>query len=165
MSCTSGLWWQRGELSYHSNSDWLFATRYISTAPRFRFFVLTFLPVQHPTINETYSVADRHSSDRFWFDLYQGIHNCVHLSVSGTQAHVKSVAWSAFDPCYSCSCGSAVDLGWSLPCTAYSLTFFPVKFYTGIALYRNHNNLEHLAMMKMTMGRVPDRSEDPWLSL
>jgi dual-specificity kinase len=32
-----------------------------------------------------------------------------------------------------------------------------VEFYTGVALYQTHDNLEHLAMMEMVMGRMPDR--------
>lgn len=32
-----------------------------------------------------------------------------------------------------------------------------VEFYTGVALYQTHDNLEHLAMMEVVMGRMPDR--------
>lgn len=32
-----------------------------------------------------------------------------------------------------------------------------VEFYTGVALYQTHDNLEHLAMMEMVMGKMPDR--------
>jgi len=32
-----------------------------------------------------------------------------------------------------------------------------VEFYTGVALYQTHDNLEHLAMMEMVMGRMPER--------
>jgi len=48
-------------------------------------------------------------------------------------------------------------LGWSFPCDAYSLGCILVEFYTGVALYQTHDNLEHLAMMEMVMGRMPER--------
>jgi dual-specificity kinase len=48
-------------------------------------------------------------------------------------------------------------LGWSYPCDAFSLGCIFVEFYTGVALYQTHDNLEHLAMMEMVMGRMPDR--------
>jgi len=32
-----------------------------------------------------------------------------------------------------------------------------VEFYTGVALFQTHDNLDHLAMMEMVMGRIPDR--------
>jgi len=32
-----------------------------------------------------------------------------------------------------------------------------VEFYTGVALYQTHDNLEHLAMMEMVMGKMPER--------
>ncbi|KZP19855.1 kinase-like protein [Athelia psychrophila] len=40
-----------------------------------------------------------------------------------------------------------LGLGWS----------FPVEFYTGVALYQTHDNLEHLAMMEVVMGKMPER--------
>ncbi|KIM33326.1 hypothetical protein M408DRAFT_326086 [Serendipita vermifera MAFF 305830] len=50
-----------------------------------------------------------------------------------------------------------LGLGWSFPCDAFSLGCILVEFYTGIALYQTHDNLEHLAMMEMVMGRMPER--------
>ncbi|RDB25581.1 Dual specificity protein kinase lkh1 [Hypsizygus marmoreus] len=50
-----------------------------------------------------------------------------------------------------------LGLGWSFPCDAYSLGCILVEFYTGIALFQTHDNLEHLAMMEMVMGKMPDR--------
>ncbi|KAJ3554152.1 hypothetical protein NP233_g12483 [Leucocoprinus birnbaumii] len=50
-----------------------------------------------------------------------------------------------------------LGLGWSFPCDAYSLGCILVEFYTGVALYQTHDNLEHLAMMEMVMGKMPDR--------
>jgi dual-specificity kinase len=50
-----------------------------------------------------------------------------------------------------------LGLGWSYPCDAYSLGCILVEFFTGLALYQTHDNLEHLAMMEMVMGRMPDR--------
>ncbi|TFK27188.1 CMGC/CLK protein kinase [Coprinopsis marcescibilis] len=50
-----------------------------------------------------------------------------------------------------------LGLGWSFPCDAYSLGCILVEFYTGIALYQTHDNLEHLAMMEVVMGKMPER--------
>ncbi|KAG6898216.1 hypothetical protein C0992_003328 [Termitomyces sp. T32_za158] len=50
-----------------------------------------------------------------------------------------------------------LGLGWSYPCDAYSLGCILVEFYTGIALFQTHDNLEHLAMMEMVMGKIPER--------
>ncbi|EGN99103.1 hypothetical protein SERLA73DRAFT_53690, partial [Serpula lacrymans var. lacrymans S7.3] len=50
-----------------------------------------------------------------------------------------------------------LGLGWSYPCDAYSLGCILVEFYTGVALYQTHDNLEHLAMMEMVMGKMSDR--------
>ncbi|KAI5119835.1 hypothetical protein M0805_008401 [Coniferiporia weirii] len=50
-----------------------------------------------------------------------------------------------------------LGLGWSFPCDAFSLGCILVEFYTGVALFQTHDNLEHLAMMEMVMGRMPDR--------
>lgn len=47
-------------------------------------------------------------------------------------------------------------LGWSYPCDAYSLGCILVEFYTGMALFQTHDNLEHLAMMEMVMGKMPE---------
>ncbi|KAF8656867.1 hypothetical protein AX16_002414 [Volvariella volvacea WC 439] len=50
-----------------------------------------------------------------------------------------------------------LGLGWSFPCDAYSLGCILVEFYTGMALFQTHDNLEHLAMMEMVMGKMPER--------
>ncbi|KAG6909970.1 hypothetical protein DXG01_014239 [Tephrocybe rancida] len=50
-----------------------------------------------------------------------------------------------------------IILGWSYPCDAYSLGCILVEFFTGIALFQTHDNLEHLAMMEMVMGKMPLR--------
>lgn len=52
---------------------------------------------------------------------------------------------------------SPLGLGWSYECDAFSLGCILVEFYTGVALYQTHDNLEHLAMMEMVMGRMPER--------
>ncbi|EIW84213.1 CMGC CLK protein kinase [Coniophora puteana RWD-64-598 SS2] len=49
-----------------------------------------------------------------------------------------------------------LGLGWSYPCDAYSLGCILVEFYTGVALYQTHDNLEHLAMMEAVMGKMPE---------
>lgn len=48
-------------------------------------------------------------------------------------------------------------LGWSYPCDAFSLGCILVEFYTGVALFQTHDNLDHLAMMEAVMGRMPER--------
>ncbi|EIN09846.1 CMGC/CLK protein kinase [Punctularia strigosozonata HHB-11173 SS5] len=50
-----------------------------------------------------------------------------------------------------------LGLGWTFPCDAFSLGCILVEFYTGVALYQTHDNLEHLAMMEMVMGKMPER--------
>ncbi|KII89775.1 hypothetical protein PLICRDRAFT_108206 [Plicaturopsis crispa FD-325 SS-3] len=50
-----------------------------------------------------------------------------------------------------------LGLGWSYPCDAYSLGCILVEFYTGVALFQTHDNLEHLAMMELVMGKLPER--------
>ena len=50
-----------------------------------------------------------------------------------------------------------LGLGWSFPCDAYSLGCILVEFFTGIALYQTHDNLDHLAMMEVVMGKIPER--------
>jgi len=50
-----------------------------------------------------------------------------------------------------------LGLGWSYPCDAFSLGCILVEFYTGVALFQTHDNLDHLAMMETVMGRMPDR--------
>jgi dual-specificity kinase len=50
-----------------------------------------------------------------------------------------------------------LGLGWSFPCDAYSLGCILVEFYTGIALFQTHDNLDHLAMMEQVMGRLPEQ--------
>lgn len=50
-----------------------------------------------------------------------------------------------------------LGLGWSFPCDVYSLGCILVEFYTGIALFQTHDNLDHLAMMEAVMGKMPDQ--------
>jgi len=50
-----------------------------------------------------------------------------------------------------------LGLGWSFPCDVFSLGCILVEFYTGMALFQTHDNLEHLAMMEQVMGKMPDR--------
>ena len=49
-----------------------------------------------------------------------------------------------------------LGLGWSYPCDVFSLGCILVEFYTGEALFQTHDNLEHLAMMEVVMGKMPD---------
>jgi dual-specificity kinase len=39
----------------------------------------------------------------------------------------------------------------------FSLGCILVEFYTGVALFQTHDNLEHLAMMECVMGKMPER--------
>lgn len=48
-----------------------------------------------------------------------------------------------------------VGLGWSFPCDLFSIGCILVEFYTGDALFQTHDNLEHLAMMEVVMGKMP----------
>ncbi|EJD06631.1 CMGC/CLK protein kinase [Fomitiporia mediterranea MF3/22] len=50
-----------------------------------------------------------------------------------------------------------LGLGWSYPCDAFSLGCILVEFYTGVAIFQTHDNLEHLAMMQAVMGVMPER--------
>ena len=49
-----------------------------------------------------------------------------------------------------------LGMGWSFPCDVWSLGCILVEFYTGEALFQTHDNLEHLAMMEMVLGKLPD---------
>lgn len=46
-------------------------------------------------------------------------------------------------------------LGWSFPCDMFSVGCILVEFFTGDALFQTHDNLEHLAMMEVVMGKMP----------
>ncbi|TCD63570.1 dual specificity protein kinase kns1, partial [Steccherinum ochraceum] len=50
-----------------------------------------------------------------------------------------------------------IRLGWSYPCDAFSLGCILVEFFTGVALFQTHDNLEHLAMMEHVMDKMPER--------
>lgn len=63
---------------------------------------------------------------------------------------------------HSLSCHSGrqlipVGLPWSYPCDMFSIGCILVEFYTGDALFQTHDNLEHLAMMELVMGKMPAR--------
>ena len=49
-----------------------------------------------------------------------------------------------------------LGMGWSFPCDVWSIGCILVEFFTGDALFQTHDNLEHLAMMEMVLGRLPD---------
>ncbi|WFD20351.1 dual-specificity kinase [Malassezia caprae] len=49
-----------------------------------------------------------------------------------------------------------LGMGWSFPCDVWSIGCILVEFFTGEALFQTHDNLEHLAMMEMVLGRLPD---------
>lgn len=47
-------------------------------------------------------------------------------------------------------------MGWSYPCDVWSIGCILVEFYTGEALFQTHENLEHLAMMEVVFGKMPE---------
>ena len=51
-------------------------------------------------------------------------------------------------------------LPWSYPCDMFSIGCILVEFFTGDALFQTHDNLEHLAMMEVVMGKMPQRMID-----
>lgn len=63
-------------------------------------------------------------------------------------------------------------LGWSYPCDVWSIGCILVEFFTGEALFQTHENLEHLAMMEVVFGPMPNnrfgktgvRSKPEWFS-
>lgn len=65
-----------------------------------------------------------------------------------------------------------LGLGWSYPCDVWSIGCILVEFYTGEALFQTHENLEHLAMMEIVFGRLPEgrwgkaavRSKPEWFN-
>ncbi|WWC65194.1 uncharacterized protein I303_107808 [Kwoniella dejecticola CBS 10117] len=50
-----------------------------------------------------------------------------------------------------------LGLPWSYPCDMFSIGCILVEFYTGDALFQTHDNLEHLAMMEVVMGKFSHR--------
>ncbi|EJT51895.1 protein serine/threonine kinase [Trichosporon asahii var. asahii CBS 2479] len=49
-----------------------------------------------------------------------------------------------------------LGLPWSYPCDMFSIGCILVEFFTGDALFQTHDNLEHLAMMEVVMGKMPN---------
>lgn len=49
-----------------------------------------------------------------------------------------------------------LGLGWTYPCDLWSIGCILVELYTGQALFQTHENLEHLAMMHVVLGPIPD---------
>lgn len=49
-----------------------------------------------------------------------------------------------------------LNIGWSFPCDMWSVGCILVELATGEALFRTHENLEHLAMMEKVTGRAMD---------
>ena len=48
-----------------------------------------------------------------------------------------------------------LGLGWSFPCDIWCLGCIVVELVTGEALFKTHDNLEHLAMMQRVLGEIP----------
>lgn len=51
-----------------------------------------------------------------------------------------------------------LGMGWSFPCDIWSIGCILVEFFTGEALFQTHDNVEHLAMMEVVVGKQFDRS-------
>ncbi|GAB5591468.1 serine threonine protein kinase CMGC group [Umbelopsis nana] len=51
-----------------------------------------------------------------------------------------------------------LGMGWSYPCDIWSIGCILVEFFTGDALFQTHDNLEHLAMMEVVLGKIPERT-------
>ena len=49
-----------------------------------------------------------------------------------------------------------LGLGWSYPCDVWSLGCILLELLTGEALFQTHENLEHLAMMEVVLGPIPE---------
>ncbi|KAI8327136.1 kinase-like domain-containing protein [Choanephora cucurbitarum] len=50
-----------------------------------------------------------------------------------------------------------LGMGWSYPCDIWSIGCILVEFLTGEALFQTHDNLEHLAMMVVVLGKIPSK--------
>ncbi|CAO3645340.1 unnamed protein product [Cunninghamella echinulata] len=50
-----------------------------------------------------------------------------------------------------------LGMGWSYPCDVWSIGCILVEFFTGDALFHTHDNLEHLAMMEVVIGKFPQQ--------
>ncbi|CAO3615206.1 unnamed protein product [Cunninghamella blakesleeana] len=50
-----------------------------------------------------------------------------------------------------------LGIGWSFPCDIWSIGCIIVEFITGDALFQTHDNLEHLAMMEVALGKIPTK--------
>ena len=48
-----------------------------------------------------------------------------------------------------------LGLGWSYPCDIWSVGCILLEFLTGEATFQTHENLEHLAMMEVILGKIP----------
>lgn len=48
-----------------------------------------------------------------------------------------------------------MGLGWSFPCDIWSVGCILAELVTGEALFRTHDNVEHLAMMEAVLGPIP----------
>lgn len=48
-----------------------------------------------------------------------------------------------------------LGMGWSYPCDIWSIGCILVELLTGDALFQTHENLEHLAMMEVVLGPIP----------
>ncbi len=59
--------------------------------------------------------------------------------------------------CFIVSTNTPKGMSWSYPCDMFSIGCILVEFYTGDALFQTHDNLEHLAMMEVVMGKMPPR--------
>ncbi|KAK9451093.1 kinase-like domain-containing protein [Limtongia smithiae] len=87
--------------------------------------------------------------------------------LNDTTIHLIDFGSATFDDEYHSSVVSTrhyrapeiiLGLGWSFPCDMWSIGCILVEFYTGEALFQTHDNMEHLAMMEVVVGRQFDRA-------
>ncbi|XP_054597355.2 dual specificity protein kinase CLK2b isoform X2 [Nothobranchius furzeri] len=50
-----------------------------------------------------------------------------------------------------------LELGWSHPCDVWSIGCILFEYYEGFTLFQTHDNKEHLAMMEIIQGPIPQR--------
>lgn len=123
--------------------------------------ICTYWPqAQRTAAYEAHITLDGYSTYWFWIgylrrgvSLYSRFYSPLSCPRNYSRSVIDQSSTNVGQYWYSTFTG----LGWSYPCDAYSLGCILVEFYTGVALYQTHDNLEHLAMMEMVMDKMPDR--------
>lgn len=50
-----------------------------------------------------------------------------------------------------------LELGWSYPCDVWSIGCILFELYSGTTMFQTHDNREHLAMMELILGTIPQK--------